>query len=47
MAQFALVIPAQNGAHCPHSCEAQAWSVGCMLEAVQDLRRLTDEEQKK
>ncbi|KAF8361461.1 agl-1, partial [Pristionchus pacificus] len=27
-----------DGKHCAHSCEAQAWSVGCLLEVCQTLR---------
>lgn len=27
----------RNGAHCPHSCESQAWSVGCFLETLHIL----------
>ncbi|GMR35805.1 hypothetical protein PMAYCL1PPCAC_06000, partial [Pristionchus mayeri] len=29
-----------NGKRCDHSCEAQAWSVGCLLEVCQTVRDL-------
>ncbi|GMT14102.1 hypothetical protein PFISCL1PPCAC_5399 [Pristionchus fissidentatus] len=29
-----------DGKHCHHSCEAQAWSVGCLLEGCQTLREI-------
>uniref|UniRef100_A0A0K0DJW5 GDE_C domain-containing protein n=1 Tax=Angiostrongylus cantonensis TaxID=6313 RepID=A0A0K0DJW5_ANGCA len=30
-----------NGSHCSGSCPAQAWSVGCILEACLDFAMLT------
>ncbi|VDM13834.1 unnamed protein product [Wuchereria bancrofti] len=29
-----------NGSPCYHSCGAQAWSIGCMLEMVDELYEL-------
>lgn len=29
-----------NGSPCYHSCGAQAWSIGCLLETVEELYEL-------
>ncbi|KAJ2235727.1 bifunctional 4-alpha-glucanotransferase/amylo-alpha-1,6-glucosidase [Coemansia sp. RSA 485] len=31
-----------NGAHCSDSCETQAWSSGCLLMALHEMRQLED-----
>jgi glycogen debranching enzyme len=37
----------QRGQPCPHSCPAQAWSVGCALETCDTLGRLLEANRKK
>lgn len=33
----------KNGAPCHFSCQAQAWSVGCVLEAIHTLHVLIEQ----
>lgn len=33
----------RDGKPCPHSCPAQAWSIGCALETVKTLQELLDQ----
>uniref|UniRef100_A0A0K0E803 Glycogen debranching enzyme n=1 Tax=Strongyloides stercoralis TaxID=6248 RepID=A0A0K0E803_STRER len=36
----------ENGTYCPPSCEAQAWSVGCLLEVVHRYNQLLKMDEK-
>ena len=32
-----------DGAYCKFSCQAQAWSMGCILEVLHDIKQLEEQ----
>uniref|UniRef100_A0A0N4ZYY6 Glycogen debranching enzyme n=1 Tax=Parastrongyloides trichosuri TaxID=131310 RepID=A0A0N4ZYY6_PARTI len=36
----------ENGAYCPPSCEAQAWTIGCLLEVIHRFNQLNKLDEK-